>query len=189
MKKKNKKKKDRGMTKKSPTAMNLKPVLQSPGLCGPAALRIVLDYYGIAASEEKLAKLSHATESKGTTAEGMIKAARSFNLQVLLKDDSSLADLNYFVKRKIPVIVDWFSEDDGHYSVVSRLDSKRIFLVSPSSRISEAKELKMPVEKFLRVWFDFPGPFIKRKKDLVLRRMIVLTPFREKFPIPDARIK
>jgi predicted double-glycine peptidase len=189
MKKRNKKKKDRGVAKKGPAAMELKPVLQSPGLCGPAALRIVLAYYGIAASEEKLAKLSHATESRGTTAEGMIKAAKSFNLQVLLKDNSSIADLNYFVKRKIPVIVDWFYEDDGHYSVVSRLDGKRIFLVSPSSKVSEAKELEMPVEKFMRVWFDFPGSLIRRKKDLVLRRMIVLTPFREKFPILGARIK
>jgi len=189
MEKKNKKKKDKGVTEKNPTVMELKPMLQSPGLCGPAALRIVLDYYGIAASEEKLAKLSCATESKGTTAEGMIKAAKSFNLQVLLKDSSSVADLNYFVKRKIPVIVDWFDEDDGHYSVVSHLGDKRIFLVSPSSRIKEAKELEMPVEKFLRVWFDFPGSFLRRKKDLVLRRMIVLTPFREKFPILGAKIK
>jgi len=189
MERKNKKKEEKGVVKRNSPVMELKPVLQSPGLCGPAALRIVLEYYGMAASEEKLARLCLATKSKGTTAEGMIKAAKSFDLQVLLKDDSSIADLAYFVGRKIPVIVDWFDEDDGHYSVVFHLDNESIFLMNSSSRISEAKEMAMPLEKFLRVWFDFPGPFIKKKRDLVLRRMIVLTPFREKFPILGAEIK
>lgn len=189
MERKNKKKEEKGVVKKNSTVMEVKPVLQTPGLCGPAALRMVLEYYGIRVSEGRVARLSCATKGKGTTAEGIIKAAKSFGLHALLKDNSSIADLDYFVKRNIPVIVDWFEEDDGHYSVVFHIEEGKIFLANSSSNIRKAKEVEMPAEKFLRVWFDFPGPFIERKRDIILRRMIVLTPSREKSPAFNAKTK
>lgn len=158
--------------------IKLKPFRQSPGLCGPASLKMVMDYYGVSFSEAGIAKAAGATRKKGTKIEGLIKAARHFGFKTFVKKNSSLRDLEYFVKRKIPVIVDWFSEDDGHYSVVVDIDKKNVVLMDPELRkiLVYIRRRKFSRETFLRIWFDFPGEFIRKPKDLVLRLMLVVTP-------------
>lgn len=44
------------------------------GYCGPAVLKMVLDYYGIQKSEEELAKLAGTTQELGTDDKGMKQA-------------------------------------------------------------------------------------------------------------------
>ncbi len=165
--------------------IKLKPFRETPGFCGPASLKMVLDYYGISVSEAELGKLSGTTQKMGTSIEGLIKAAKHFGFQAFLKTKSSLDDLRYFVKREIPVIVDWFNEDDGHYSVVVDIDRNNIVLMDPALRkiLIYIRRRKYSTEDFFRIWFDFPGDFIKDSKDLTLRLMLVVTPFKEKFPI------
>jgi len=160
--------------------IKLKPFRQSPGLCGPASLKMVLDYYGVSVSEAEIARVSGASSKKGTSKEGLIKAAKHFGFQVFSKTESTLEDLRYFVKRGIPVIVDWFSQDDGHYSVVVDIDKKNIILMDPELRkiLVFIKKRKFSTETFFRIWFDFPGRFIKNPGDLILRLMLVLTPFK-----------
>jgi len=159
--------------------IKLKPFRQTPGLCGPASLKMVMDYYGVSVSEKEIARVSGATKEKGTSIKGLIKAARHFGFKTSLKKNSSLKDLEYFVKTKIPVIVDWFDEDDGHYSIVVDIDKKNVVLMDPALRkiLIFIRRKVFPREIFLRVWFDFPGKLIKDKKDLVLRLMLVVTPF------------
>jgi len=163
--------------------IKLKPFHQTPGFCGPASLKMVLDYYGISVSEAEIAGISGASREKGTPIEGLIKAARHFGFQVFLKKNSTLDDLRYFVKREIPVIVDWFLEDEGHYSVVVDIDKKNIVLMDPFLKrvFIYVRKRKMPLEKFFKVWFDFPGKFIKTPGDLVLRLMLVVTPSKKSF--------
>jgi len=156
--------------------IKIKPFRQRPGLCGPASLKMVFDYYGVQVSEDEIAKIAGATKEKGISKEGLVRAVKHFGFQVFSKEKSSLSDLKYFVKRKIPVIVDWFWEDEGHYSVVVNIDKKNIVLRDPSLKGLR----KMSIEKFFRVWFDFPGKFIKNSKDLILRRILVITPFKLK---------
>lgn len=152
--------------------LKLKPFRETPGLCGPASLKIVMDYYGVSVSEAEIAKEAGATQEKGVSIAGLIKAAKHFGFKALIKENSSLDDLNYYVKKEVPVIVDWFSEDDGHYSVVADLDNKYIYLQDP--QIKKIRKIKK--YDFMRVWFDFPGDHIKTPKDLILRLMLVFTP-------------
>ncbi len=158
--------------------IKLKPFRQTPGFCGPASLKMVMDYYGVSVSETEIAKVAGATQEKGTSIGGLIKAAKHFGFNALLKRNSSLVDLSYFIKKKIPVIVDWFSEDDGHYSVVVDVDKNNVVLMDPALRklLIYIRRRKFSKETFLRIWFDFPGKFIKNPKDLVLRLMLVITP-------------
>lgn len=169
--------------------IKLKPFRQTPGLCGPASLKMVLDYYGVSVSEAKLAEIAGASRKKGTSKEGLIKAAKYFGFHVFSKEKSSLKDLKYFIKRQIPVIVDWFFEDAGHYSVVVDINKKNVVLMDPTLRklLIYVRRRKIPTETFLRVWFDFPGDFIKNSKDLILRLMLVVIPFKEKFPIKEGK--
>ena len=154
--------------------IKLRPFRQTPGLCGPASLKMVFDYYGVLVSETKIAKAAGATPEKGCSIKGLIKATKHFGFRAYLKKKSSLDDLRYFVKKKkVPVIVDWFSEDEGHYSVMVDINKKNITLIDPSLKRGKRK---FSTEKFLRIWFDFPGKYIKDPKEIILRLMLVIVP-------------
>ncbi len=171
--------------------IKLKPFRQTPGFCGPASLKMIFDYYEISVSEMKLAEIAGASREKGASKEGLIKAAKHFGFNVFLKENSSLSDLRYFIKSNIPVIVDWFFEDDGHYSIVVDVNKKNVVLMDPVLRkiLFYVRRRVMPLDMFYRVWFDFPGEYIKSRKDLILRLMLVLTPFKKKFPIKGGVVK
>ena len=149
----------------------VKPFRQAEGQCGPASLHMVLAYYGIEATEKELARLSSSTRKHGVETYGLLRAARAYGVKGFVKDRASFSDLRaHVLKKGMPVIVDWFSTNDGHYSVVVHLDKKFIYLQDPEIRGIR----KMSMETFRRVWFDFPGLYIKTPNDVLLRRMIVI---------------
>ncbi|MFH1637788.1 MAG: cysteine peptidase family C39 domain-containing protein [Candidatus Woesearchaeota archaeon] len=119
-------------------------------------------------AEEKA--LKHVS-SKGVEAEELLKVAKALGMKGSIRDNSNIEDIRMHVhKRKIPVIVDWFSKDDGHYSVVVDVDQENIYLQDPELGYVRA----MRLFDFNRVWFDFLGDSMQSKDDLILRRMIVL---------------
>ena len=150
--------------------LKLKSFRQSPGLCGPASLKMVLEYYGIEKSEQELTKMCGATANHGVEAKPLLTVAKKLELKGFIKDNSSLKDLAKFLAIKIPVIVDWFSTDDGHYSVVVGLDKKFIYLEDPE--LGGINKIKIDV--FYRNWFDFRGDYIKTPKNVILRRILVI---------------
>lgn len=152
-------------------AINIKPFIQTSGMCGPTVLRMVFDFYGLIMSEEELINLTHCDPNIGIEAETMAKVSNELGFKTIIKDNATFDDLReYVVDKKIPIIVDWFSEDDGHYSVVVDIDSQNIYLQNP-----EFKEIqKIPLDKFKRVWFDFRGDFIGSKEDMIIRRVIAI---------------
>lgn len=149
--------------------LKVKPFKQTPGFCGPASLKIVLGYYGIEKGEEELAKLTRCS-NRGTSAQGIITAAKKLGFKAEFKDNCSFGDIKRYLDKKIPVIVNWFLQDDGHYSVVVGLDKKKIYL--QDSTLGHVRAMKLEI--FYRVWFDFPGNFLKTKDELRLRRIIVV---------------
>lgn len=158
--------------------IKLKPFGQKAGHCGAASLKMVLDYWGTSVSEQEIAEIAGTSEGDGTSSQGIVKAAEHFGFKVLVKERSTIADLRAYIRKRIPVIVDWFLSDDGHYSVVVDLDKKNIIMADPAVRkpLIYVNTRKMSIERFQTLWFDFPGKYIKEPKDLVLRLMIVLTP-------------
>jgi ABC-type bacteriocin/lantibiotic exporter with double-glycine peptidase domain len=110
------------------------------GMCGPASLKMVFDYYGIKKSESELALLCDKNDS-GTNEQGIKKAAKSLGFTVEIKNESSLEDIQMWLDKKVPAIVDWFTRGradyddsavaDGHYSVVVGLDEEYIYLQDP----------------------------------------------------------
>ncbi len=158
--------------------IKLKPFRQTPGLCGPASLKMVMDYYGLSVSEKEIARVAGSSRERGTSIKGLIRAAEHFGFKTILKKDASLRDLEYFVNKKIPVIVDWFDREEGHYSVVVDITKRKVVLMDPALRkiLIYIRRRVFPREVFFRLWFDFPNKFIKTPKDLVLRAMLVVTP-------------
>jgi len=150
--------------------LSVRPFRQKSGFCGAASLKIVLDYYGVEKSEAELVRLSGSTVEKGVSAKGIIAAAKKLGFKAFHRDFSTISQLKQLLGKGIPVIVDWFSTDDGHYSVAAGIDKRNVYLQDPEL----GKVRKMPIEFFNRVWFDFPGRFIRSNDDVIVRRMIVV---------------
>jgi len=149
------------------------------GNCGPASLKMVLDYYGIRKTEDELVKLLKADEKLGTNDKSLEKVAKFFGFNVDIKNHSSLEDIRGWLNKDVPVIVDWFTRGrqdysdsavpDGHYSVVIDLDDKYIYLQDPEI----GKIRKIEKNDFLTVWFDFTGEYIK-PDELIIRQLIAI---------------
>jgi predicted double-glycine peptidase len=148
-------------------------------MCGPASLKIVLDYYGAEKTEKELAKLTGAKKDLGTDERGIKRAAESLGFRVQIKNNSNFKDIEKWLDKKVPVIVNWFTRGrqdysesdvaDGHYSVVTGLDEKYIYLQDPEI----GKIRKIGKDEFLTVWFDFRGKYIKAN-ELIIRQIIVI---------------
>jgi len=136
-------------------------------MCGPASLKIALSYYGIDKSERELAKMLNWNKESGINDADILRVAKQLGFQTKLKRNSNFADIEKWLDKKAPVIVNWFTRGrsdysdseiaEGHYSVVSGLDDNHIYLQDPE--IGKVRKIKR--DDFLKVWFDFPGKYIK----------------------------
>ncbi|HUY69815.1 MAG TPA: C39 family peptidase [Candidatus Tyrphobacter sp.] len=148
-------------------------------MCGPASLKMVLAYWGLQKSESELARLLGVKKGLGTDDKSLKLAAEKHGFKVKIKNNASFADLERWLGKGVPVMVDWFSRGrldyplsavpDGHYSVVVGLDKTHIYLQDPE--IGGLR--KITRDDFGRVWFDFRGKTIK-PGELVIRQMIAI---------------
>lgn len=153
-------------------------------MCAPASLKIILDYYGINKSEFDLADLLGIEPGIGTDAESLVRVATRLGFKAEIKNEAGFADIENWLAKNVPVIVDWFTRGrsdyddsetaDGHYSVAVGLDDEYIYLQDPEI----GKERKIKRGDFMRVWFDFKGTCIKSAntapEELVVRQMVAV---------------
>ena len=149
------------------------------GMCGPASLKILLSYYGIERDEKELADLCGTKKDLGTDDQGIKRAAESLGFKVKIKNNSSFKDIERWLDKDVPIIVNWFTRGradytdadvpDGHYSVVCGIDDQSIYLQDPE--IGRIRKIKK--NDFKRVWFDFSGELIK-PNELIIRQMIAI---------------
>lgn len=161
--------------------LNIKPFQETlnNSYCGPATLKIVFGYYGIDKSEEELAKVSGWDKDLGIDDKAIKKAAELLGFKIKIKNNSTFKDIKSWLKKGIPVIVNWFTRgrsdysdsavSAGHYSVIAGLDDKFIYLQDPEI----GKIRKLDKEDFLTVWFDFAGKYIK-SNELIIRQIIAI---------------
>ncbi|MFH0836974.1 MAG: cysteine peptidase family C39 domain-containing protein [Candidatus Aenigmatarchaeota archaeon] len=150
--------------------IEMKPFRQTSGYCGPASLKIILEYYGIKKSEKNLAKLTGATRAEGVQAAGIVAACKNLGFEAIVKDFADFKDIRYSLNKKNPVLVQWFLEEEGHWSVVVDIDRENIYLQDPHLGMIRAFRLKT----FKKIWFDFLPPYPK-KENMITRRMIVVS--------------
>lgn len=152
--------------------------------CGPAVIKMVLGYYGVDALEEEICKRCELTYELGCTDIQMKKAIESFGFGCSIFNNSTLGDIEYWIRHHIPIIVDWFTpginpglEDmpNGHSSIVVGIDRERVYLLDPE--IGAVRSVAR--EEFMRVWFDWrKDPVITSWDDMVVRQMIITYPKR-----------
>lgn len=89
--------------------INVLPFKQSDSSrCGPAVVKMILAYYGIDATEDEICSLCGHTYEKGCDDEGMVKAFRHYGFYAKIRNNSTLEDLESWIKIRVPVIVDFF---------------------------------------------------------------------------------
>jgi len=147
--------------------INIKPVKQSKGYCGPASFKMILDYYGLNYSQEKLAKLTKTTRDKGCDEENIMKIAKKLGFKAYIKQNASVKELRSLINKNIPVIVDWFSpEQAGHYSVVVGFNKNKIKLADPHF----GKIVSRDIDWFEERWFDVVSERLIKKEIIVIER-------------------
>lgn len=149
--------------------------------CGPACVRMILDYFRIDETEDEIAEVCGWTYEKGCDDAGMKKALEHFGLGCSILNNCDLGDIEYWVNQNIPVIVDWFADGtnhdmpNGHSSVIVGIDRNRIHLMDPW--IGAVRSITR--SEFDRVWFDWKNTErLEEWKDVVLRQIIVAYPNR-----------
>ena len=85
-------------------------------MCGPASLKIVLKYYGIEATEKELARLVGVSSDLGTDDKGLVRAAKHFGFKIKIKNNSNFKNIEKWLDKKVPVIVNWFTRGRRDYS-------------------------------------------------------------------------
>ena len=170
---------------KTPTMPNLLPVKPFQetlhgGYCGPASLKMILSYYNLEKDEEEIAKKCKRNPNLGTDDKAIKETAESYGFTVEIKNEASFEDIQKWLDKKVPVIVNWFTRGrsdynnsevpDGHYSVVVGLNKEHIFLQDPE--IGELRTLNR--DDFMSVWFDFKKDHITSWEDMIIRQLIVV---------------
>lgn len=152
--------------------INLKLFKQTHGYCGPTALRMVLDYYGLEKTEEELARLVGATKEEGCDPWQIASAAKKLGFQAHYIKNSSINEIKRLLAEGIPPIVDWNPKPNhGHYSVVVGIEKDRI-IIADSGR---GYTFSMDLEEFQKKWYEN----YKNKK--VEAELIVVEKSRDKF--------
>lgn len=148
-------------------------------MCGPASLKMVLDFYGVKKTEKELARLAGWKKRLGVDDAGIKNAGEESGFTVEVTNNSDFRDIGKWLRRGVPAIVNWFTRGrsdysdsqtaDGHYSVVAGLDKKFIYLQDPE--IGKIRKIKR--RDFMRVWFDFRGDRLE-PDELVIRQIIAV---------------
>lgn len=154
--------------------------------CGPASIKMILDYWRIPNTIEEICEKCGWTYELGCTDVQMKRALEFYGMKVVIKNDSTFSDIEDWLDRRIPVIVDWFTPGinpsiadmpNGHSSVVSGLTGQHIYLVDPE--LGATREILK--KEFLRVWFDWKNKqAIRDWNDMVLRQIIAAYPKKQK---------
>jgi ABC-type bacteriocin/lantibiotic exporter with double-glycine peptidase domain len=159
--------------------IKLKPIKQSYGFCGPASFKMVMDFFGENHSQQYWAQLTALKIIRGKINieygcddEKFVKVVEEIGYKGFCKDHSSIAEVKKFVKKQIPVIVNWFSpEEGGHFSVVVGFEKDKILLADPHF----GKIKKHNIEWFEDRWFDhMPYPIKSLNQLIWVRRICVV---------------
>ena len=117
--------------------------------CGPAVLKMIMEYYNVNVDEELLIGLTNTTGDKGSYHNDLIAAAKQMGFEVFVKDDANINDLKSLLDKNIPVIVDIKSKGNGHYVVVKDYNDKDLIVSDPAITTDDKY---MNIDKFDSQW-------------------------------------
>jgi ABC-type bacteriocin/lantibiotic exporter with double-glycine peptidase domain len=127
------------------------PVRQTPGLCGPATLKILLQHLDKEYSEDELAKLCKVTPDTATSHDKIIDGAKAIGGVVETKIGGTIDDLRGYIENEIPVMVGWKDAKGDHYGVIYEIGKLKVFMMDPET---ESGIRIIPIPEFEAMWHD-----------------------------------
>lgn len=136
--------------------------------CGPASCVMLLSFLGVDVSQESIVEMggaSHKVEDYGMLILEMVRGVERLfpQFQFWYKENATLSDLTQIVRDyKYPVAVEWqgvfyedSDEDDGHYSVITHIDTANniIMLSDPYKRFAGIDRM-FHILEFESRWWD-----------------------------------
>lgn len=130
--------------------------------CGVAAMQSLLYYYGEEVREDILARELKSNAEIGTNYNNLIAAAQTRGIQVEVRRNMTIDELESALSSKKPVMVafqawadnvsayanDW---EDGHWAIAVGYDKERIYFMDPST-LGNFTYIAIP--EFLMRWHD-----------------------------------
>jgi ABC-type bacteriocin/lantibiotic exporter with double-glycine peptidase domain len=126
---------------------------EKSGWCGPAVIQMALAYSGIRKSQKVIARDVYLNWW-GTSNEIMITYLSKYFRDLGDKKNSKIKDIQLHFKRGHLIIINWW-DNDGHYSIISEINSKNktLTLIDPSC--DRCGIWNMNIKKFKKRWFDY----------------------------------
>lgn len=133
--------------------------------CGPACLRMVLDYFDQPDTEADIAESVGCNSEDGTPPPNMARFLRKRGFVARSRAGLTLADIKADIKRGLPCIIAYqawsgpgvdlsTTDEHGHYALIVGVGRDRVTLCDPSAK---TKRLHIPTQEFLARWHDRCG--------------------------------
>jgi len=129
--------------------------------CGAACLRSISSYYKVGPETEcDFVKAVKATKQDGTEPDNLVKAAKAFGLNAVVKEGMSIKELKAYIDKQWPVICNIQAWGDpkqykkltsGHYVIAIGYDDKHLYFEDPSMKGNRGK---LTCEEFEERWND-----------------------------------
>lgn len=169
--------------------------------CGPAVVEALFSFLNVKVNQRALVRslrLNKKIVLYGLTIQELAKAVKVAGhgkYSFWRKTNSRLSDINKIInKYKYPVGVEWQGvfyefedEDSGHYSIVTKFDTKTSDLrISDPFRAFSGVDRKFKIKEFRSRWWDENEISVeglkKRRKVTDYRALFVITPKAETWP-------
>ncbi len=129
----------------------LKPYIESPGMNGPATLKVLLSHYGKEEEEVDLGLMSNTDEVSGTMREGMEKALKEVGAIISQKKSAGLDDIRTHVENDIPAVVEIDIAGKKHFVIVYEIGKTKVYMMDSSTT---SGIFILPIEEFEKKWID-----------------------------------
>lgn len=122
--------------------------------CGPAALKALLSFYNINISEEKLKELCNTTKENGTYHWQISECLDKLDIDYLMKNNATLKDINKYLQKGHPVLIDFEKNNTGHYSIILSINNDNIKILDTDSKKESEVCKKIDTKTFKDLWYD-----------------------------------
>ncbi len=125
-----------------------------PGTCGPAALKIVLDYLRWPISENYLGRLCKTSIERGTSPQDLVRAARKLSFKADEREHLTIDEVKKLINDGYPIIANYqyrpeFGE--GHYAVIIGYSDDEYVFSDPSE---DKGYTTIKIADFMKQWYE-----------------------------------
>ncbi len=141
--------------------------------CGPTCIRMIVKYFDLPFSVEKIASVSKYRKRRGLSNVQFIDTIKKLGLKLRASKVASWNDLKKYNNKDNVIVLSWMLKGYiGHFSILDHATKTHIFLADPDV----GRIVKMPKLVFLRLWFHYDELWYPTKNtDIQLRWMAVIS--------------